>query len=280
MRKLVRELESVNTAVIDRRSLGPAFLPRLAGLPGMALLMAAMIAASAFLGMVTVPGVNSIGDITVIAGGIRMHDRAVPLDTTVADVLRRHSITVGLDDVVNPSAELIVRKGQTITVTRVSHVVSEVKEVVPPPQDIYIRADDLQPGERRVVRKAEHGIDEVFYLSTIMNDAVTDRTEVSRKTIATPKPGIVRAGDSPPEGSGANKLSVACPVGASVEFTIYGSDPVFLAEDSGERIWLDSAKVRRTLATGKGGELSVLWFGDRYTWSSSGNAGQCRELSG
>ncbi|MBD0023368.1 MULTISPECIES: resuscitation-promoting factor [Gordonia] len=112
---------------------------------------------------------------------------------TVAEVLNGTGKPLGDLDKVKPAADTPVTPGMKIVVTRVRTEMSTVTERFT--ADPITKDDPTLVKNRKVVEKRGiPGKNEVTYRLTIVNGKVTDREQISSKTVTEPVPATVRVG--------------------------------------------------------------------------------------
>jgi len=126
--------------------------------------------------------------VTVIADGQRRTIYA--RGPTVREALAQAGISLGDLDRVTPPENVSIRPGMVITVTRITQTL-EVQEVpIPFPRQI-LKDARLAPGENRLIRRGEPGIERVTVRITWADGQPVERQEIHRERLRDPVPEIV-----------------------------------------------------------------------------------------
>lgn len=135
--------------------------------------------------------------ITVDVDGERLvyrYDRLI----SVSQFLTQIGVTLGELDEVNPLPQTQIRDGMRITVTRV--VQRDECENQPLAYETERRpTQSLPPNVEQVGQTGENGTVQVCYRITEKDGVQTDRTEISRIVVRSPRNEIIYVGSEPPE---------------------------------------------------------------------------------
>ncbi len=151
---------------------GPAAIPRISLL--LPFLLSACLARPA--------------SVTVVADGQRrtIYTRAA----TVGEALAQAGIALGDLDRVSPPETARITSGMVITVTRITQTL-EVQEIpIPFPRQI-LKDARLAPGETRLIRRGEPGMERVTFRVTWADGQPVERQEIHRERLRDPAPEIV-----------------------------------------------------------------------------------------
>lgn len=130
-------------------------------------------------------------DITVKADGQETTYRTLPV--TVETVLDELGITLKKDDVVEPELTEKVKKGDTVTVKRVTKE-RQTKEIVTDFDVKYVADSSLVIGETKVGQKGSKGIEEKTYEITYEDGKEVKKTLVESKVIKKKSDKIINYG--------------------------------------------------------------------------------------
>ncbi|MCS6964070.1 G5 domain-containing protein [Thermoflexus sp.] len=126
--------------------------------------------------------------VTIVADGQR---RTVYLRAaTVREALTQAGISLGDLDQVSPPETARIAPGMVITVTRITQTL-EIQEVrIPFPRQI-LKDARLAPGETRLIRRGEPGLERVTIRITWADGQPMERQEIQRERVRDPVPEIV-----------------------------------------------------------------------------------------
>ena len=110
--------------------------------------------------------------------------------TTVREALAQAGISLGDLDRVSPPETARITPGMVITVTRITQTM-EVQEIqIPFPRQV-LKDARLAPGETRLIRRGEPGVEHVMIRITWADGQPIERQEIHRERIRDPVPEIV-----------------------------------------------------------------------------------------
>lgn len=125
---------------------------------------------------------------------------AVVTDGTVGEAIQEAGLSVGENDIVEPSLDTAVAPGMEVTIQRVEYREYSQEEVVPAVTEydytsLYYRDQD----EVTTVRQGSDGLDRVTYRETYIDGELTDTQEVGRETVTAAVSTILKCyGESAP----------------------------------------------------------------------------------
>ena len=126
--------------------------------------------------------------LTVVADGQRrqIHVRG----PTVGEALAQAGIARGDLDRVSPPETVRIAPGMVITVTRITQTLEAHEIPIPFPRQI-VKDARLAPGETRLIRRGEPGLERVVVRVTWADGRLVERQEVRRERVREPVPEIV-----------------------------------------------------------------------------------------
>ncbi len=109
---------------------------------------------------------------------------AVVTDGTVEEAIQEAGLSVGENDIVEPSLDTAVEPGMEVTIQRVSYQEYTQEEVIPAATEydytsLYYRSQD----EVTTERQGSDGMDRVTYRETYIDGELTDTQEINRETV-------------------------------------------------------------------------------------------------
>lgn len=131
--------------------------------------------------------------VTLIADG-REQVYAYDTPITVGEFLQRINFEYNpAQDRVNPPEFTQITNGMRVTVVRVTET-TECEQVEIPYRQTNVPNEGLQPGEQRLARAGQNGVEELCYRLRLEDGEARDRTQISRTVLVEPQDEILYVG--------------------------------------------------------------------------------------